>query len=519
LPFKNESSDSTNVYLINGLMESTLSNLQKIKELKVISRTSTEKYRNSSRSIPEMAKELNVNYFVEGSGQKIGDQILLNIQLIEAATDKHLWAKQYRREAKDIFELQQEIAKSITEEIQVIITPEEKKRIQKRPTENLEAYDEFLKGSELRHSTSDLSKEKSIVHFKKAIALDNRFAAAYAEVAFSYFLLDLYKAEKKYDTEIGYYADQALLYDAQLGESLFAKALYYIHRKEYKDAIPFLEKANDYNPNSPWIIGFLADFYATYIPNTGKYIEYALKGMRVDVGATDSVNTSYVCLRLGNALAQTGFIDEALFYLGKSLKYNPKNPFSRYVQAFVLYAKHGDLKAARVRLIEEFNKDTSRFDIMQDIAKVSYYMRDFKEAARYYKRFMATRERQKMDVYRHENLLIATTLRKIGEYEKVDELTKSYQEFLDGDQSIYRELGFAMVDFQKGDNAKGMEHFRKFAKEDDIQYWVILFLESDPMVDQVRDTAEFKKTMKEVQDRFWANHNRIKVTLEEEGLL
>src|SRR5688500_9109870 len=141
LPFKNESNDSANLYLINGLMESTLNNLQQIKELKVVSRTSVEKYRRSAKSIPEMAKELNVRYFVEGSGQKIGDRILLNIQLIDGATDRHLWATQYRREAKDIFELQQEIAKSIADEIQVIITPEEEKRIEKKPTDDLLAYD------------------------------------------------------------------------------------------------------------------------------------------------------------------------------------------------------------------------------------------------------------------------------------------------------------------------------------------------------------------------------------------
>ncbi len=151
LPFKNESNDSTNVYLINGLMEATLTNLQQMRDLKVISRTSSEKYRNTSKSIPEMAKELNVNYFVEGSGQKIGDRILLNIQLIEAASDKHLWARQYRREAKDIFELQQEIAKDIAEEIQVIITPDEEKRIEKNPTDDLVAYDLFLKGKEFLH--------------------------------------------------------------------------------------------------------------------------------------------------------------------------------------------------------------------------------------------------------------------------------------------------------------------------------------------------------------------------------
>ena len=82
-----------------------------------------------------MARELNVNYFVEGSGQKVGDQILLNIQLIEATTDKHLWSRQYKRQVKDIFSLQQEIAKSIASEIQAIITPEERRRIEQNPTE------------------------------------------------------------------------------------------------------------------------------------------------------------------------------------------------------------------------------------------------------------------------------------------------------------------------------------------------------------------------------------------------
>ena len=145
LPFINDSSDPTNVYIINGLMESILNNLQKIEELRVISRTSVEKYRNASKTIPEIAKELNVNYFVEGSGQKIGDQILLNIQLIEAPTDKHLWTEQYSREAEDIFKLQMEVAKNIADRIEVIITPEEEERINKIPTEDLVAYDYFLK--------------------------------------------------------------------------------------------------------------------------------------------------------------------------------------------------------------------------------------------------------------------------------------------------------------------------------------------------------------------------------------
>ena len=117
LPFKNESSDSLNLYFVNGLMESALNNLQKIGDLRVISRTSVEKYRNSNKSIPEIAEELNVNYLVEGSGQRVGNQVRLNIQLIEASGDRPIWAEQYSREVDDVFALQNEVARKIADAI------------------------------------------------------------------------------------------------------------------------------------------------------------------------------------------------------------------------------------------------------------------------------------------------------------------------------------------------------------------------------------------------------------------
>ncbi len=144
LPFKNESSDSSNLYFVNGLMESTLNNLQKIKDLRVISRSSVEKYRDTDKTIPEIAEELNVSYFVEGSGQKVGDRVLLNIQLIEASGDRHLWAEQYNRKVVDIFTLQNEVATKIAGAIEAIVTPAELQQIEKKPTENLLAYDYYL---------------------------------------------------------------------------------------------------------------------------------------------------------------------------------------------------------------------------------------------------------------------------------------------------------------------------------------------------------------------------------------
>jgi TolB-like protein/AraC-like DNA-binding protein/Tfp pilus assembly protein PilF len=519
LPFKNDSNDSTNVYLINGLMESTLNNLQKIKDLRVISRTSVEKYRNNDKTIPEMASELNVTYFVEGSGQKIGDRIVLTIQLIDGATDRHLWSRQYRRETKDIFALQQEISNDIAGEIKAIITPEEKNRIQRVPTQNLEAYDLFLKGVDLSKKGGEANLKQSLVLFDEAISKDNTFALAYACAGMACYYLDMFQAEKIYVNKLGAYADKAVLHDPKLAESLMTKGMYYLIRKEYKEALPYLERALEYNPNSAEVLGLLTDFYYMYLPNTGKYLEHALQGLKRNANSGDSVSISYFHLRLGNALIQTGFVDEALKHIDKSLEYYPDNAFSRYVRAFVVYAKNGDLKQTRQLLQAEFRRDTNRFDILQDIGKVSYYLKEYDTAYQYYKRFNRYRDTHKLDVYEHENLVIGRVYELAGETEKAKEFYERYRRYVEADQTAYKNIGLAVYYCQMNDSTKALEHLRLFTQEDNIQYWVILFMDKGPELTETEASPEFKKLLKEVERKFWANHEKLKLTLEEQGLL
>jgi TolB-like protein/AraC-like DNA-binding protein len=519
LPFKNESNDSTNVYLINGLMESTLTNLQKIKDLKVISRTSTEKYRNTSKSIPEMAKELNVRYFVEGSGQKIGDRILLNIQLIEASTDRHLWAKQYRTEVKDIFELQQEIAKNIAAEIQVIITPEEEKRIEKNPTDNLVAYDFYLKGRDIFYKGKGRREdlEEALSYFKKAIEQDNKFALAYADATIVYYYLDVFQKEKKFAVELNNYADKALFYDSKLGESQVAKALSYMVKKDYESAVLYLEKALEYNPNSGLAMHFLSELYNIHTPNTAKYLEYALKKVRVDVGSQDSATMSFNYLQVSNAFLQTGFLDEAMLYINKSLDLNPENPFG-YIKIFIAYAKTKDLKKTKQLLIEELNKDTTRFDITLQLGTVCHSMGDYDLSYYYYKKFIRIRDTKQLDVYKNEHLKIADVLAKMGLKEKSEEYLKSFKDYVDNDRSIYKHLQLTLYYSYQKDTKKAIEHFRLFSKEDNFQYWVLL-MEMEPLVASIKDLPEFKKIMRDIENKFWNDHKKIRASLEDEGLL
>src|SRR5690606_7814393 len=137
-------------------------------------------------------------------------------------SDRHLWAKQYERETGDIFDLQQEIARDIAMEIQAVITPEEKRNIEKKPTDNLAAYDLFLKGRELLNRGGHENLEEAIVYFSYDVALDDLFALANAVAPIPYYYLDIYQAEEEYTGKISTYADKTILYDSRLPDSLLA---------------------------------------------------------------------------------------------------------------------------------------------------------------------------------------------------------------------------------------------------------------------------------------------------------
>lgn len=518
LPFKNDSNDSSNIYIVNGLMESLLNKLQQIENIRVISRTSVEKYRHTSKSIPEIAEELNVKYFVEGSGQKIGDQILLNVQLIEASSDDHLWAQQYQRQTKDIFQLQMDVANTITKEIKAFITPEEKERLKETPTQNLVAYDFFLKGVDLLYKGNGESLLEAIEMFKKAIEHDAKFGRAYADIAIAYYYLDILQAEKKYKNELIDNADKALLYSPKAPQSLVAKGLSYIIKGERNQAVPYFEKALEYNPNSSFVLNYLSDFYANHVPDTEKYLTYALKGLGVNA-ANDSVSQSYTYLHVSNALIQTGFTNEALHYINKSLEANQENIFSNYVKAYILYAKNRDLKQTSDLLLETLAMDTTRIDVIQEVAKIYYYRRDYESALKYYQKFLHIVKEKNMDVFKGEYIKIALTFYKMGLNDEASKLFEQYKSYIDQSKSIYKHLGLSAYYSAKGEVQKSLTHLEIFSQYDNYHYWIVLFMRIDPLVENFQDVPLFNEIMKKIEKKFWKRHKRIKTTLEEKNLI
>lgn len=519
LPFKNESSDSTNVYIINGVMEAILGHLQKIEDLRVVSRTSVEQFRNSSKTIPEIAKELNVTYFIEGSGQKIGEQLLLNVQLIDAEGDKHLWAQQYNRETKDIFALQREVAKSIADEIEVVITPQAEEQMDKEPTTNLEAYDAFLKGMDFFYAGTREGLEQAIPYFEEAVAHDPAFARAYADIAIAYYFLDANQIDKKYTSQINKYADRALLADPELAQSLIAKAVFYMSSGSYELAIPYLEKALKYNPNSNLVLGFLADFYANQYPDTPKYLEYALRGLQLNLAALDSAEASINLLHVSNAFIQAGFVEQAEEYIDRSLDYDPDNLYAAYVRAYILFAKNGDLAETKSLLKETLQRDSTRLDVIQEVGKVCYYMNDYQEAFHYYQWFLSIKNAMNLDIYRFENAKIGFVFETQGLHDAADKLFADYYNYAENDQSIYKHLSLAVYLAQRNENEQALQHLSIFARQDNFHYWVLLFLKIDPLVNSIKDTREFKQIYQEMENGFWKNHEQIRKSLARKNLL
>ena len=192
LPFENLSRDPDNAYFVEGIQDEILTRLSKIADLKVISRTSTQKYKSAPGNLRDVARQLGVANILEGSVQRSNDQVRVNVQLINALTDAHLWADTYDRHLIDIFAVESEIAKTIAETLQAKLTGSEKAMIAAQPTSDTTAYELYHKGRSLWEKRSGDNLPKAIAFYEQAIAHDPKYALAYAGLANSYVLLPLY---------------------------------------------------------------------------------------------------------------------------------------------------------------------------------------------------------------------------------------------------------------------------------------------------------------------------------------
>ena len=264
LPFENRSEDKANAYFAEGIQDEILTRLANIADLRVISRTSTQQYQSKPANLREIAKQLGVATVLEGSVQKVADQVRVNVQLVNAQTDSHLWAETYDRKLTDIFAIESEIAKGIVASLQAKLTGREEQALAVRPTSNPEAYDAYLRG--LAYSVKPAQTAQNALgaqkYLREAVRLDPKFALSWALL--SYVEARGYRTQNLQPTaalrdEARKAADTALTLEPNLGEAILAKGFYhYACLKDYDTAVSYFEQARQFLPNSSRIPELLA---------------------------------------------------------------------------------------------------------------------------------------------------------------------------------------------------------------------------------------------------------------------
>ena len=346
LPFENLSDDPNSGYFTEGIEEEILTRLAKIEDLKVISHTSTQHYRGKPRNLAEIAKQLGVANILEGSVQKAADQVRVNVQLVNAQTDSHLWADTYDRKLTDILGVESEIAKRIAESLQAKLTGREEQALAIKPTNNPEAYDAYLRGLAYTLKLSPANAVAAQKYLREAVRLDPKFALSWAllsSVDSSGYVTRFLQPTVSLREEARLAAETALTLQPNLGEAVWAKGYYhYACLKDYDTAVRYYEQARELLPNSSRIPELLA-YVARRRGQWDRSESYFNEAERLDprnVRVLSQLATSYVYLR---------HFPEALRKLEQILNITPDDPDTIAEKARIAQAE-GDLPRASALL-------------------------------------------------------------------------------------------------------------------------------------------------------------------------
>jgi TolB-like protein/Flp pilus assembly protein TadD len=336
LPFDNLSRDPDNAYFCEGVQDEILTRLAKVADLKVISRTSTQQFKSAPDNLTQIAKQLGVAHILEGSVQKAGDQVRVNVQLVNGLNDAHLWADTYDRKLNDIFAVESEIAKTIADTLQAKLSGSERQAIAARPTENTEAHQLYLKGRFFWNKRTGNDLKKSIDYFNQAIAADPNYALAYAGLADAYVLLPGYTAGIPRDCypKAMAAAQKALELDDTLAEAHTTLGMaIWSYEFDLPQANREFQRAIELNPN--YATGH-QQYGNVTLAASGRFDDAIAEGKRaVELDPLSLV----INADLGGTYYFSRRYDEAITQQRKTLEMDPDFYFARFSLGEALMAK------------------------------------------------------------------------------------------------------------------------------------------------------------------------------------
>jgi len=354
LPFDNLSRDPDNAYFAEGVQDEILTRLAKVADLKVISRTSTQKYKSAPDNLRDIAKQLGVSNILEGSVQRAGDQVRVTVQLINATTDAHLWAESYDRALTDIFTVESEIAKTIADTLRAKLTGSEERMMSKKPTANPEAYELYLKGRFFWNKRTGVDLRKSIDYFDQAVAKDPSYALAYAGLADAYVLLSGFGAASPKDSlpEAKAAAEKGLDLDGTLGEAhaSLAQALL-AYDFNFARANREFRRAIELNPNYATAHHWYGESVLTPLGQFEDGVAELKRALQLDPLSV-IINAD-----VGTVLTSARRYDEAIEQLRKTLEMDPSFYYAHYHLGEAL-----EMKGLNEDAVAEYEKATALND-------------------------------------------------------------------------------------------------------------------------------------------------------------
>jgi TolB-like protein/Tfp pilus assembly protein PilF len=374
LPFQNLSDDRSNAYFTDGIQDEILTRLSKIAELKVISRTSTQKYKSTPENLREVGQQLGVANFLEGSVQKIANAVHVNVQLIRAATAEHLWAESYDRTLDDVFGVEGEVASAIADQLNAKLTGAEQKAVAEKPTQNAAAYDAYLRAIAIDNAETLETTKRVAGLYAEAVRLDPQFALAWARLAIArsqlYFNgIDL---ETNSGAAVKEAADRAMSLQPELGETWLAQGVYrYRVLRDFKGALQSYEGALRRLPNSAFVLEQMA-----HLERRLGQFDVAQKHYQA-AAQLDPRNIG-ILLTLADSFQTVRRLDEARAVFNRALEMSPENEAALSAMASSLQ-RQGQLKEAG-EILAKAPANSKDEGLTMTRAIQLYYERRFDEA-------------------------------------------------------------------------------------------------------------------------------------------
>ena len=530
LPFVNHSPEEGTTYIINGLQEEILDKLEKIGDLQVKSRTAVEKYKDTKLSISTIAKELKVNYILEGSGQKVGDNIRIRLQLIETDSGNHLWSKPFEEEVNDktIFDIQEKVALSVADELGAILTPEEKTRITNKPTQNPAAYNYYLRGIEymkLYGSSWKLEELYKAKHnFEMAIKLDTTFAEAYVHLA-SIFLNNLVYLDfflPPYLDSAFMMVNKALSIDKKNSEAYWLRGSYYqrmglLDKAEEEFAkCAALEKNSkiNYRYMSYFFRFFINEDYYNAIIYYFKYQETKTEEREFDRSMLS--NLSYCFL-------YSGYSQTAKLYCRQILDQYNDSSYYYYMMAD-FERTEGNFKGAEDFDLKRYEIDSTDTGTIWSLLYDQILLRDFKNAYNY----VVALENEDLKTGRdiEPGILSGYVYLKKGDTKKAEYHLKGFEQNILNDtisklfntqfiQNFYLAIVYSVM----GEKRKALDNLKMLKNRKTGYVWLVTDLKHYPCFDFIRDEPEFIEVLKDVETKYQAEHERVGKLLKEQGIM